>query len=376
MKWLAHPDDVLGAWIAEMDFGTAPAVTEALRRLHTDGMSLGYATPALLQEVSQACADWHRQNFEVVFDPALIVPVGDVVKAFEITLGVLGRPGAPVVVPTPGYLSFLQVPAAFGREVVRVPMLRSGIGWVLDLDGIERAFRAGAGLFTLCNPHNPLGVVHSVEELQALADLADRYGVRVFADEVHSPFVFGDHRHVPYAAISATAAAHAITATSASKGWNLQGLKCAQLILTNPADLDVLAPVRLPQTLSAGVPGLVANTAAYRDGGSWLADVVGYLARNRRQLVELMAEHAPEVVWDVPQGTYMAWFDCSAVGLGDGQSATEFFLQRARVSLNNGEKFGADRRYARFNFATPSPVLEDMITRIGRAIAESSQGVQ
>jgi cystathionine beta-lyase len=382
MKWSAHPDDVLNAWIAEMDFGTAPAVTEALTRFAVDGSSLGYATPAQLQAVSEACARWQLRDFGASFDPEMIVPVGDVIKAFEITIGLFSRPGSAVVVPTPAYLSFLQVPAMFGRQVIKVPMVRDSAAdggrgrWVLDLDAVEAAFRSGAGVFTLCNPQNPLGVVHSVDELTAVARLADRYGVRVFADEVHAPFVFDSHRHVPYASISATAEAHTITATSASKGWNLQGLKCAQLIITNADDADTLRPVRLPQTLTAGVPGLVATVAAYLDGGEWLADVVGYLARNRRHLVDLMATHAPDLVWDVPEGTYMTLLDCSSLGLPAGMNATDFFLEHARVSLNNGEKFGTGPHHVRFNFATPLPILHQMIARLGRAIDHRYQGAR
>ena len=367
LKWTYAGPDVLGAFVAEMDFGTAPAVEAALRDVIAR-RDYGYLSPAAVAGMAQACATWLREQHGWDVPAERIRPMADVIKGLETAITVFSRPGSPVILPTPAYMPFLSVPPLLGREIIQVPMATQDGRLVLDLDGINAAFRAGGHLLILCNPCNPVGRVYTGAELAAVSEVVARHGGRVFADEIHAPLVYPGHRHIPYASVSARAAAQAITATSASKGWNLPGLKCAQIILTSEQDAETWAAVSRLTEHGASTPGVRANTAAFASGGGWLADVVGYLDGNRVLLAELLAGHLPGAGYQPPEGTYLAWIDCRPLGLGD--SPGEFFLDKAGVMVNDGPAFGeAGRGHIRLNFATPRPVLTEIVRRLGAALA-------
>ena len=367
LKWTAAGPEVLGAFVAEMDFGTAPAVEDALRAAMSRH-AYGYLPPAAAAELSATVAAWLAGRGWTV-DPAQIRPLPDVIKGLEAAISVFSRPGSPVVLPTPAYMPFLSVPPALGRQIIQVPMVSDGGRLALDLDGIAAAFRSGGHLLILCNPCNPAGRVYTADELRAVAAVVDAHGGRVFADEIHAPLVYAGHQYVPYASVSAAAAGHAITATSASKGWNLPGVKCAQLILSNEADQATWAGTAAALLYERGTStlGVAANIAAFARGQDWLAEVVGYLDGNRALLADLLAEHLPAVGYRPPEGTYLAWLDCRPLGLGDHPG--EFFLDRAQVLVNDGPAFGeAGRGHVRLNFATPRPILTRIITQLAAAV--------
>jgi cystathionine beta-lyase len=308
-------------------------------------------------------------------DPARIRPLPDVVKGLEAAIQLFSEPGTPVILPTPAYMPFLLVPPRLGRQIIQVPMIPAEDGrLVLDLDGIDAAFKAGGQLLILCNPCNPVGRVYTRDELSALIEVVDRNGGRVFADEIHAPLVYPGGKHIPYAGISGQAAAHSVTATAASKGWNLPGLKCAQLILTSDADAATWAESGFMFEHGASTPGVRASTAAYRAGGGWLADVVGYLDGSRALLARLLAEQLPAIGYRPPEGTYLAWLDCRDLGrdLGIDDSPAEFFLAKARVLLTDGAACGdAGRGHVRLNFATPRPLLAEIVRRMAEAVNAS-----
>jgi cystathionine beta-lyase len=188
-KWDEASAGEIPAWVAEMDFGTAPAVTAALHDW-VDNASFGYVSDALLEPVRRAVSAWYASRHGVIVDRADVHPVGDVLEALEIAIETYSRPGSAVVVTTPGYPPFLELPGMLGRELIEVPHLGIEGRPAFDLDRIEDAFRSGAGLLVVCNPYNPMGVVWTPDELAPLADLAVRYGVRVFSDEIHAPLVY------------------------------------------------------------------------------------------------------------------------------------------------------------------------------------------
>ncbi len=370
LKWTYAGPEVIGAFVAEMDFGTAPAVEDALRAA-IGRHAYGYLPPAAATELSGTVAAWlGRYGWTV--NPDRIKPLPDVIKGLEAAINLFSRPGSPVVLPTPAYMPFLTVPPALGRQIIEVPMVTDGGRLALDLDGIAAAFRAGGHLLILCNPCNPAGRVYTPDELRAVAAVVDRHGGRVFADEIHAPLVYPGYQYVPYASVSATAAAHTITATSASKGWNLPGLKCAQLILSNEADEAVWAETAILYERGTSTLGVVANVAAFASGQDWLAGVLGYLDGNRALLAELLAEHLPAVRYRPPEGTYLAWLDCRELGLGD--SPGEFFLDRAQVLVTDGPAFGqAGRGHVRFNFATPRPILTRAVGQLAAAVTSATR---
>jgi cystathionine beta-lyase len=265
-------------------------------------------------------------------------------------------------------MPFLTVPPAMGREVIQVPLLQADDGsYTLDLEGIAAAYQAGADVLILCNPYNPVGRVFSRSELVAVAAVVAAHDGRVFADEIHSPLVFPGRRHIPYASLSDVTAAHTVTATSASKAWNLPGLKCAQLIISNDADAGVWEQIGAMASHGTSTLGAVANTAALSSGRPWLEEVVRYLDGNRRALATLLTEHLPAVRYTVPEGTYIAWLDCRGLGL-DGSPA-EFFREHAGVALTDGRACGdAGEGFVRMVFATPRPILEQAVAAMGAAV--------
>src|SRR5260370_23168372 len=236
-----------------MDFGAAPAILDALAFLSAEA-NFGYLPPFLADELAAACAEFAKRRYGWDVDPALIHHVPDVIKALEIAITHFSRPGSPVILPTPAYMPFLSVPGFLGREIIQVKMRDDRGFFTLDLDAIADAFRAGGHLLIFCNPYNPLGRVFTRAEMAQLTAVVDRHGGRVFADEIHGALVYPGLRHIPYASTSDAAAAHTLTATSASKAWNLPGLKCAQVILTNEPDRERSAPTGLFAPPAAPTP--------------------------------------------------------------------------------------------------------------------------
>jgi len=362
-KW-CEPD-VIGAGVAEMDFGVAPEVAAAVRTA-VDAGALAYPTPRQEEAARAACAGWFGRTTGWEIGPGRVHLTADVLTALTLVLDHLVPAGAPVVLPVPNYMPFLSLPELFGHPVLRVPGITDAAGrYTMDLDGIDAAFRAGGRLLILCNPHNPVGRVYDRAELLALAAVVDANGGRVFSDEIHAPLVLDPtRRHVPYAAVDDVTAGHAITAAAISKGWNVPGLKCAQLIISNDADAARFAPVARFAAHQASTPGIIATAAAYDDGGPWLAEVVEYLRGNAAHLGDLVRRQLPGVGYWQPEGTYLAWLDTRGLAPED---PSRFFADHARVLTTNGAACGAPR-FTRFNFAMARPTLDQALARMGEVL--------
>ena len=367
LKWTKGGPGVIGAFVAEMDFGAAPPIEAALLD-SVKRADFGYLTERAVADMADACAAWQRDRYGWDVDPDRVRPLPDVITGLAAAITVFSRPGSPVILPTPAYMPFLTIPGSLGREVIQVPMAVDGGHYVLDLNGIDAAFRRGGDLLILCNPSNPVGRVYGKAELTAVAEVVEANGGRVFADEIHAPLLYPGGTHVPYASLHAAAAAHTVTATAASKGWNLPGLKCAQLLLSNDRDAATWAERGTTFEHGASTPGVQATIAAYRDGGPWLADVVAYLDDSRTYLDGLLREHLPEIGYQPPEGTYLAWLDCRTL-LPGVASPADFFLAAAQVMLTDGAACGdAGQGHVRLNFATPRPVLAEIVRRMTVAV--------
>ena len=253
------------------------------------------------------------------------------------------------------------------RTVEDVPLLRRNGGWDLDLDGLERAFAGGAAAYLLCSPHNPLGKVFTAGELGAIAQLARRYGVLVVADEIHAPLTMPGAAFTPYLTISDPLDGDGVALCSASKAWNLPGLKCAIAIAGTERMRKRL--VALPPELPwrAGNLGVVASIAAFEQGGPWLRALLDYLDRNRRLLSDLVARDLPGVRYVEPQASYLAWLDCAALDLG--ADPVGVFLERGRVALTRGRDFGPQAAaFVRVNAGTSAAILTEVVRRMRAAL--------
>jgi cystathionine beta-lyase len=370
-KWTEQGPDLLGAGAAEMDFGTAAPITAALYDAVGRHM-LGYLAPSLVQEVRTACARWQQEMYGWAVSPEDVELLPDVVRALQVAVEHFSRPGSPVIVPTPTWPPFLHVPRMLGRHVIEIEMARSGGRYHIGPDVLDRAFATGGHLLVLCNPHNPTGQVLDAGELSEVCAVVERHGGRVFADEVHAPLVHSGHRHIPYATVSPAAARHTITATSASKGWNLPGLKCAQVLLSNDADRESWARLNRLATDGTSTLGAVAAVAAYRHGRPWLDSLRAYLDNNRRLLVDLLHAYAPSVRCTVPEATCLAWLDCRAVPLGEAMPARHF-AEHAGVSVLDGTDCGrGGAGFVRLNFGTPQRILTRIVARLGTSVGSPS----
>lgn len=321
--------------------------------------------------MAQACVRWQQQHYGWEIPPENIHPVSDVMSAFEVAVTKFSPAGTGIIVPTPAYMPFLSFTPTLGREVFEVPGVSVDGRWTHDLAGIEAAFHRGARTLVLCNPHNPTGVALGQDELEAIATIVHRHGGRVFADEIHAPLRYDGVPHIPYASISPTTAGHTITATSASKAWNIPGLKAAQLITSNDADEELYQIFGFAVLHGASTPGVIANAVAYDEGAQWLEEIIDYLDGNRHELARLLGEHLPEVRCSTPEATYIAWLDCSAfeLNLGADETLAQFFREEAGVTLTHGRQCGRGfENHVRLIFATPKPVLEQAVRRMAAAV--------
>ncbi len=360
VKWTLPPEGVLPAWVAEMDVRPCPAVHAAVRAAVERG-TFGYPPFDALTDVRQVFAAFAADRYGWQVDPALVVSTGDVMAGIRFVLETLCEP-APVVVPVPSYPPLLHVVPLTGRQLVTVPALDSGR--LLDVGAIEAAFADGARTLLLSNPHNPLGRAWTTAELEALRDAAERHGARVISDEIHAPLVLPGATHVPYASVEGTAR-HVTTVTSASKAFNVPGLKCAQIVTGTPADAATLAGVHFVANHGVSPLGLVATRAAYAEGGPWLDAVVAALADRRADLAKLLDERLPAVSWTPPEATYLAWLDLSATGHADPVARA---LEAGGVMLSKGPDFGPGNELAtRLAFATSAERLERIVDGLARA---------
>jgi cystathionine beta-lyase len=372
IKWNLFGPDVLPLWIAEMDFPTAPAVLDGIRACVANE-EFGYP-PVGEDDLPKATADWCRRRYGWRVSPERVRVVPDVLKGLEVVINFLTRPESPVVLPVPAYMPFFDLLQITGRQRVEIAMLQQDSGrYVMDLEALDAAFAGGAGSLILCNPNNPLGTAFCEDELRAITDIAANHDARVIADEIHGPLVYG-RPHVAAASVSATAADTVVTLMSASKGWNLPGLICAQVILSNERDVHEWSRINKLHQMGISTVGIRANIAAYNHGAAWLDELLIYLQANRDHLAMTLPELSPGVKINTPEATYMSWVDFRALNLST--EPAEHLLSKAKVALSPGIPFGAtvSSGFARLNFATTRAILDRAIHAIAAALPGTGTG--
>lgn len=360
-KWSAYPPDVLPAFVAEMDLPLAPSVSSALSTAVEAG-DCGYARD---DQVPPAFAAFAAHRWSWTVDPGRIAMVPDVMAGIARSLEILTKVGDGVVLTPAVYGPFARTIESLGRRVLAAPVVLEGDRWRLDLEAIAAAFSAGARAIVLCNPHNPTGSVPTAAELAQLVELADRHGVGIVSDEVHAPLTLPGRTFTPLLSLGER---RALTVTSASKSWNVAGLKCALVIGGDAATSEALR--RLPVELRhPGHLGGLAAAAAYAGevaGDGWLARVTEHLERQHRRARALIAAALPTIQTPVADAGYLLWLDCRDLESGD--SPADVFLDRGRVALSPGLEFGSQGAgFARLNIGTSGSLLLDAVTRMQRA---------
>ena len=364
-KWREYPADVLPLFVAETDFPLAPEIAAALQRAVEIG-DTGYVASRTPLAASFAAFAQRRFGWEP--DPARMTSTADVSMGIVEILRRVTQPGERVVVTPPVYPPFYDLVAEAGAEVERVPLRDTGTRWELDLDGIRAAFEDGATAMLLCNPHNPTGTVHDRDSLAALAELASEFDVAVISDEIHAPLAQPGTGFTPFLAVSDTAQRVGYAVVSASKAFNLAGLKCALMVTADDETTAVVRDLPVEVEWRTGQFGLLAAVAAFsEESDAWLDGLLRTLDENRLLLEDLLAAHLPGARYRIPDAGYLAWIDLSALGWGDNPARR--ILKDAKVALHFGPAFGAEGAgHVRLNFGTSPEILTEAIERIAALV--------
>jgi cystathionine beta-lyase len=368
-KWRAFPADVIPLPVAEMDFPVATPIKELLHSL-VDNSDMGYL--GAVPELGQAFSSFAQKRWDWVVDPSMVRAATDVGVGVVEILRVFTVPGDGVLISSPVYQNFYTWMNETRVTCIDVPFIHHtstdiSTQWEIDWQGIEEAYKSGIKIHLLCSPHNPIGRVYSKNELEKFVALAVKYNVIIISDEIHSPLEYKDHPFTPILALGDDAKAVSVVVTAASKGWNIAGLKCAIIVSGSQEMHDKLNALPYSLHFRASLFGAFATATAFDQGVIWLDAVIAQLEHNRHLISDLLAEHLPEVSYNPPQHSYLAWINLKELSLGENPS--EKILEKSKVALNPGHIYGAQwGSFARLNFATSPEIISQAITQMAQGI--------
>jgi cystathionine beta-lyase len=355
------PQDVLPMWVADMDFPAPGCVTDALARYCEFGI-FGYSEPdAAYFEVMR---DWFARRFNWRVEREWLAITPGVVTALFIGIRALTNPGDGVLIQQPVYYPFEGAVRQTGRKLLVNPLCYENGHYTIDFDDFECKLKQ-AKLFILCSPHNPVGRVWTQDELSRMGELCLKHGVAVIADEIWQDLVYPGHRHLVFADLSPELADITITATSPSKSFNLAGLQLANIFISNPFLRDKYNRAYWESGLGQpSLMGLVSGRAAYEHGTEWLQALLAYLGENMAVLHDFLKENIPQIKPIKTEATYLAWLDCTALGMS-AQALDDSITHQAKLWLSDGRIFGAGGEgFTRMNVACPRAVLLDALSRL------------
>jgi cystathionine beta-lyase len=370
VKWHRYPQDVLPAWVAEMDFGVAEPIQAVMQRLVGEA-TYGYESDILYPRLAEAFAAYMHRRFGWAVDSQDVLPVTDLVQALFTTVAAFSARGEGVALLTPIYPPFLMAVRETGRRVVELRLANDGARYALDSHILRQPFERETPLLLLCNPHNPTGRVFDRGELESIAAMAIEREMIVVVDEIHADLAYPGNTHIPFASLGREIAARTITITSATKAYNTPGLRCGVIHFGSPPLREQFRTVIPDHMLGRATRfGLEATMVAWQECESWLDNVLHLLDDNRQRLGRFLATELPEIRYCPPEATYLAWLDCGGLNLPMGPY--QFFLDRARVALSDGAEFGeAGQGCVRLNFGTSPSILDEVLGRMAVAVSEA-----
>jgi cystathionine beta-lyase len=367
-KWNIYAPDVLPMWVADMDFKPPPAVLRALNERIDHGIfGYGHRDPELAEVIRERLArlyDWEVEPQDLMYLPGLGCALNLVCKA-------IGQPGDQVLIQTPIYPPFLDAPDNQDRRLATFELAchhQNGLlHYEIDFDAFERAIGDRPALFMLCNPHNPVGKMFERADLERLAETCCRNEVVICTDEIHCDLILDDHRHHPVAAVGPEISKRCITLMAPSKTFNLAGFYFGFAVVQDRELRRRLERAARGIVPHANIMGPHAALAAYRDGGRWVQDLLQYLVANRDFCLAFVRKHMPEIAVTAPNATFLLWMDCRSLDLD--RDPYTFFLEHARVALNDGRAFGpGGEGFVRLNFGCPRVLLEEGLERMRVAL--------
>ena len=357
-------EDVIPLWVADMDFAAPAVVQQALAERAAHPV---YGYTVYPESMYAALSGWLTQRHGWAVQREWIVPCPGVVPSLHAAIMALSQPGDGVIVQPPVYAPFLAAPPTAGRSLLLNPLKLEDGRYRFDLDDFERCAADGARLLILCSPHNPVGRVWQPQELQALLEICQRFGITVVSDEIHADLTYPGTQHLPLAKL-AQDKVNVITAVAPSKTFNIPGLGLSALIVPDERDRAAIGKAFDTLHVSAANPfSIAAFEAAYREGAAWLDDLLAYLAATRDFVRDFIQLHLPQIRLIEPEGTYLLWLDCRAMGLNDKQ-LKQFFVQEAGIGLSPGAMFGAQGSgFMRMNIAAPRSIIAQALENIARS---------
>lgn len=368
-KWTYYPqEDLIPMWVADMDFPAPPPVVEAIREAARHGV-FGYElpSPALLETVAARME--HLYGWKV--KPEWVVPVPGIVDGFNVAARAFPSPKRAYLIQPPAYNEFHELKHNVGLTQIDAPFIKNVRGNILhyevDWDLFEQQAKK-AGMFLLCNPHNPLGIIFSRSDLRRMAEICLKNQVLVVSDEIHSELLLEDKKFTPVAKLSSEIAQNTITLIAPSKTFNVPGLFCGFAIISNKALRDEYVKVVGHMRLHVASLGFRAAKAAFSGQcDDWLKELREYLTGNRNFLVDYVRDMMPGVHITMPHATYLAWLDFTQLDLSP--SPYQFFLEKAKVALSDGAIFGeTGKGHVRLNFGTSRRILKQGLDRMSRAL--------
>ncbi len=353
-------DDLLPMWVADMDIATPPFIVKAIRERAAHPI---YGYESLPESAYQAQIDWMKrrhglelQRHNMLFSPSVVTSINVAIQAFS-------EPGDGIIVQQPVYFPFFTSVEHNDRRVLSNPLRKTAAtDWTFDLEQLQAIIDDRTKMLILCSPHNPVGRVWRREELQALAEICLEHNIIVFADELHSDLVYPAYRHIPFASLSEEVPNITITALGPGKSFNLAGLSAATVAISSARLRRKFRRRAEANHIGHGsIFGHVAFETAYRDGEEWLEQLLNYLVGNLTMLQQLCHKYSDKIICNAPQGTYLAWLDCSGLGMSDAE-LLHFFSYQVKLGLGAGPLYGSGgEQYMRLNFAVPRPTMRRAI---------------
>ncbi len=366
-KWQQFPDDdVLSAWVADMDFPVAQPIHRVLTRM-LEVTDLGYPINPNPRGLPSLFAERVAGRFDWQIEPRQVEVLTDVVQGMYTALLVYSQEGERTLIQTPIYPPFLVAARETGRPAVLNTLERGPERYEIDFDALEASLTPDTRTIMLCNPHNPTGRVFTRAELERIAEIVVARDLIVLSDEIHAELVFADAKHIPIATLGPEIEARTVTFMSASKSFNIAGLRCAVAVFGNQELRRKFLSIPRHVRGGIGTLGLAATRTAWEECDDWLDAVVEYLCANRDFLTDFVKRELPDVRYAPPEATYLAWLDCRALDLGG--DPCRYFLDQAKVALSDGRSFGeGGEGFVRLNFATSRKILTEILERIARSL--------
>lgn len=362
-KWdSAKNEEVLPMWVADMDFHTAPAIVDTLRRRVEHGI-FGYTR--VPDSYYEAVTDWFARRHNWTIDREWIIYTSGVVPAVSAIIKALTTPDDKVLVQTPVYNCFFSSIRNNGCEIVSSPLLKTDDTYRIDFDDLEqKAADEKAKVMLLCNPHNPAGRVWTREELMRVGDICLRHGVTVVSDEIHGELVFPGYTYTPFASLSDEFLQHSVTCISPSKAFNIAGLQIANMVCADEEmRRKIDKAININEVCDVNPFGVIATIAAYKEGEEWLRQLLEYLYENYIRMRDFCREYLPDFPITRLEGTYLVWMDCRKLKR-TSEELEKVLIEEAALHLNAGSMYGVEGEgFMRWNIACPRARLLDGLER-------------